>query len=793
MIKNYFRIAVRNLFRHKGYAMLNIAGLAIGIALCLVILRYVQFEQSFDQFNTDAAHTVRVESIVQAPSGKEQWAHTPRDLAAYLAATYPEIESVVRIGSEDEPLVRVGDRRFYETDFHYADASIFDVLDVHLVRGVMADLERPYTVMLTHAMASRYFGDADPIGQTVDVSDKWEASVYTFEVVGIIDALPANSHVSINFMASLATLDALYEDINSQVVHTYVRLNNDASVDAFIEKLHNLTETTQLPWLGESRQLTGTPLLDIHLYSNTNPATDIELQGDIKVVYLFSLTALLVIILACINYANLATARASSRAMEVGVRKVVGAGRRQLIIQFLAESFVFVLVALGLGVLLSQLALPYFYGLLAREFVFDWLNPEFLIAVGIGTLAIVLVAGSYPAFLLSGFRPIRIIKGFDNARGGVSLRKGLVVFQFVVSIGFIAATLTIYHQLNYVTSERLGFAQDQRLILETRNRLTENAPAFKEALEAVAGVQRVSMSSGLPGHPSAISFFQRSAFEDARGNPDDYVVFDHVWADHNFLQTFDIPVLQGRSFSRDFASDATTAVLVNEAALAAVGWQDAVGKTFIRNDTQWEIIGVVPDFHLHDLKQEVRPLLLQLDESTTFVTLELASDRNAAGLAAIEALWNEHIPAYPFQYAFLDDEIASMYQEERRLGQLFMVFSGLAVLVACLGLFGLAAYTTVQRSKEISIRKILGASVRNLVTMLTEDYLKLVGIAFLVAAPLTYFLMASWLESFVYHIELGIWIFLLAGLIASGIAIITVGYQSIKAAIANPVESLRQS
>lgn len=791
MLKNYFKIAFRNLFRHKGYSLINITGLAIGIAACLIILRYVQFERSFDRFHEKADRILRVEQIVN--DGQDRWASTQRNLGENLKAIFPEVEETTRLSSKDQPLIAYGERRFFESFFRYGDPSFFTLFDIEILQGSAEDLARPNTVMLRHEVAQKYFGDENPVGQVLEVSNKWEQKVELYEVVGLIEDIPGNSHFSIDFLASLATADEMYESMNRQTCFTYVLLKEGASHKAFEQKLARL-DGEEVDWLYEKSKLASIPLTRIHLYGESKKDTDVEIQGSITLVYLFSLIALLIIVLACINYMNLATARAAQRAREVGVRKAVGAGRKQLILQFLGESFLFVVIALGFAGIIAQLALPLFNNLLGQKFAFEWNQSAFLQSVLLGTIITGLLAGSYPAFLLSRYKPSSVLKGSLKSTTWPLLRKGLVVFQFAVSIGFIAATFVIYNQLNYVTSEQLGFEQEQRLILMTRGRLGDNTQAFKASLERQSVVESVALSSGIPGHPTAISFFGRGDFEGAEPDAEGYLLFDHMWVDEDFFETFGLKLVAGRSFSPEIISDASDAVIINEAAAHTLGWkEDPVGKTFRDREKVKTVIGVIEDFHITSFKKEIQPMMLEmrLAQASSFVTVNLASNDFGSVLQNVEQVWDEYIPSMPLLYSFLDTEVEAMYREEVRLGRLFALFSGLAVLVACLGLFGLAAYTSMQRTKEIGIRKVLGASTTNLVQLLSSEYLKLVVIAFLFAAPLTYYFMQDWLQAFAYRIELGIWIFVAAGLMAFLIAILTVSYQSVKASLANPVEALR--
>ena len=792
MFSNYLKIALRNLVRHKGYAVVNILGLAVGFAACLTILGFVQFERSFDKYNEHADRIYRVEKNVQSVGGMERWAYTYRNMAAYLKDAYPEIEEATRIGSKDEPVVKQGNNQFYESNFIYGEPSLFDLFDITLQRGVPADLSRPGTMLLSASTARKYFSATNPVGQNIEVSNKWDQTIEHFEIVGVFEDLLANSHFSANFIASMATVDEAFSDMNRSLVHTYYMVAEGADADLLTAKIEDVNLVEAFGERMENMSLHTIPLTNIHLYGEAKTSTDIQLQGDIQLVYLFSFIALLIIVLACINYMNLATARAAQRSREVGVRKVVGAARKQLFLQFVGESMIFVVLALGLGIGLAQLSLPLFQQILNQSFAFNWTSFEFLGAIAAGTLIVGFVAGSYPAVLLSGFQPSSVLKGQLGSRNTWPvMRKALVVFQFAVSIAFIVGTFVIYQQLNYATEQRLGFDQDQKMILMTRSRLNDSSQAFRDALLAQSGVQDVSMSSGIPGHPSMISFFAADKIEGQEDNPEGFFDFDHIYVDYEFVNSLGLNIVEGRAFSTAFASDEDAAYIINETAAKELGWETAAGKVFDDNGTKKSVVGVVEDFHMRHMREEIRPLILEIGDYSRFVTLTVDSRDLSQSLAGLNGLWETFIPSIPFQYSFLEDEVEALYREEQRLGVLISLFSGLAVLVACLGLFGLAAYTSARRTKEIGIRKTLGASTTGLVRLLSADYLKLLCWAFVVATPVAYFTMQSWLDSFVYRVSLHWWVFVGAGVVALLVAVLAVSYQSIKTALANPVQALR--
>lgn len=787
MLKNYFKIAIRNLSRHKGYAMINIVGLAVGIAACMIILRYVQFERSFDQFQEHADRIYRVEAVVNEDQRRSS---TRVDLATILREQFADVEETSRI-IHSKAILFVDDKRFLESRFAYVEPSFFKFFDVSLIEGAPADLGRPNTMMLSVSQAKKYFGRRNPVGRIIEMPDGPDFSMEPYEVVGVFEDMPANSHLALDFLTSMASTDLVANERQATLCQTYLLLGEATDGNAFNEKLRML-DAGDLGWANSPETLYSVALKQIYLFSETIPEAESEARGDIGRVYLFSLIALLIIVLACVNYTNLATARAASRSREVGVRKIVGASHRQLMVQFLSESFVFVLIALALATVLAELALPFFNYLLGQHFWFDWTNLDFIGIMALGLILVAILAGLYPAFLLSRYQPAQVLKGTLNASTLPQLRKGLVIFQFAVSIGFIVATFVIHQQLHYMTEEQqLGFEQEQRLVLSTAGLLGEDGAAFKQALEGLADVEQVALGSGLPGHAASIASFSKQGFEGAEGDEDVWLYFDFLEVDEDYLETLGINVVAGRPLTNVYATDSVSAVVLNETAVRVIGWDDPVGKTIRQNGEVQTVVGIVEDFHLTNFKESVRPMMLVLGPSTAYATLHLVSDNFKQSLLHIEALWEAHIPLLPIQYAFLDDTVETMYREETRLGWLFALFSSMAVLIACLGLFGLAAYTSIQRTKEIGIRKILGAGTSLLIRMLSTEYLKLVGYAFLLITPLVFFLMDNWLQSFVYRIELSAWIFIGAGFVAFLIAMLTVAYQSIRTSTANPVEALR--
>lgn len=789
MLKNYLKIAFRNFSRQRGYAFINIFGLAIGLAACLVILAYVQFERSFDRFHSKADRIYRLEMDVPARTGMERWSVTLQPLGPIIKDSYPEVEAVTQIYPHEDALITYGDKRFYESYFRYGDSSFFDVFDFTLLRGSRASLAAPGNVFVSQSTARKYFGDENPIGKVIELSSKWDKNVKPLEVTGIFADTPGNAHFSVDFLGSFATNIPEGSDLWSRTSYTYLLLDESGGVGD-LEAGFPVIEKTHLDAImAEGAKLSLIPLTRIHLHAKGRG--QIEPTGSAEYVYLFSLIALLIVVLACINYMNLATARSSMRAREVGVRKSVGAGRSQLFFQFMGESILFVAVALGVAALMAEVLLPVFNTIMDRSLSLNWMDPAFFLLVLLGAVLVALAAGSYPALLLSGFTPASVLKSAVRVRTWPMLRKSLVIFQFAVSIGFIAATIVIYQQLNYVQQQRLGFDQEQKLVMMARGRLGDQAEVFKQRLLQQSGITDVTLSSSIPGQPAAISFFSAEDIEAFEGDPDQIPVFDHYWVDHDFVDVIGLEITKGRTFSRAYSTDEEGALLINQTAVKALGWEEPIGKRLYNGDNVKTVIGVVHDFHVQDMRQKINPLIIELNNTPTYITATIAPANFANARASIEAVWDQFIPDLPFEYSFLADDIEAMYRAEQRMGKLFIYFALLAIIVAGLGLFGLAAFTALQRTKEIGIRKTLGASTVAMVNLLSRDYLKLLTLAFLVAVPVAYYAMNRWLEGFAYRIDMNGWIFLVAGLLAVIIAMLAASFHSIKAATTNPVNALR--
>jgi putative ABC transport system permease protein len=791
MLRNYLKIAFRNLARQKGYAFINIAGLAVGLAVCLVILSFVRHELSFDRFHEKADRIYRV--AMEAPGAGGEVSRRARVAAPTgpaIAGAFPEVEHMARLmGINDEVLLQVETERFYIKGFVRTDPALFEIFDFPVLQGNPADLAEPYTLFLSETAARRLFGDADPLGQVIRYENRQD-----YTIRGVFQDIPYNSHVRFDLASSYESYFASglsRDNWNLGLSHTYLLLREGQDAEALEAKLPAFMKTAH-PYYNEAFKWTLTPLSNIHLYAGHEG--EMIPQSDIRYVYLFSGIALLILLIACINYMNLATAHAARRGREVGIRKVVGANRLQLVRQFMGESMLFSALALVLALVLVELLLPWFNRIMDTQVTIRLLDEPGQMLLLVGGVAVVgLLAGSYPALYLSSFKPIAVLKDRMPMLSGRVLRKALVVFQFGVSMALIVCTAVMLRQMQHVRQERPGFSEEQVVVIPTYGELS-NYAAFREALLQSAGVDMVTTSSFIAGETGYISFFPASDVEGLEGDTTNMVLYGFE-VGYDFFETHGLEVVEGRAFAPSYTTDDPEAILVNETAVREFGWEEPIGKTIqeILGEGPRTVVGVVKDFHFTSLREEIAPTVFTLspDRALTFVAAKVQPGDLPQTLSSIQATWDRFVPGRPFDYAFLDEGFDAMYRADERLMHLLASFSVLAILVACLGLFGLAAYTAVQRTKEIGIRKVLGATISNLVVLLSKDFVRLVLIAFVVATPVAWFAMRKWLEDFAYRIEIGPGIFLLAGALALVIALATVSYQAIKAALADPVKSLR--
>lgn len=778
MLKNYFIIALRTIRRHRGYAFINVVGLAVGLAACLLILLFVRHELSYDRLHEKADRIVRVIMEV-GDFGKTS--RVPVAALRRFKEDFPEIEAATHVYRRSIVVRRDGGL-VEEPEILYADSAFFDVFSFPLVAGdPNAVLRDPGAVVLTRSAARRHFDEADPLGRELVLNDG-----STLRVTGLMEDVPSNSHLQFEALLSLTTLPGLDEARLGFQGGQYLLLTTPEAATAIDAKLDELTAQDSeavfayFGWWMTNLAFDLQPLTDIHLRSTFLYAADG--QSDIRYLYLFSLIAAFILLLACINYMNLATARAAQRAREVGVRKTLGAHRRQLAGQFLGESLVLSGAALLLAMAMVEALLPLFNAVAGKTLRPSY-DPATLALFGGVALVAGLLAGSYPAFLLSRFQPVRALRGAGPKSGGAAVRKVLVTFQFAVTVVLLVATLVVEGQRRYMQEKRLGYETEQVLHLPLKGGLQVQAEPFKAEARRLPGVAHAALAGGLPGFGEITTTREQ----------DDKTYFVKVLrADPDYLATMGMRLVAGRYFDAARPAD-TAAVVMTEEAARFFEMEERLDEPealeFWGAQTP---IGIVRDFHTASLHKPMEPtLIVQEPGRYDVLVLRLEAGRVAETVAALSGLWRQFAPEEPFRYTFFDEMLARLYRAEQQLGRLFGAFTILALFIACLGLFGLAAFTAEQRTKEIGIRKVLGASVTHLAALLSKDFLKLIGIAFVVAAPVAYLAMAKWLEAFAYRIDLSWLIFLAAGSLALAISLLTVSYQAIKAALADPVKSLR--
>ena len=804
MIRNYFKIAFRNLWRNKGFSAINIVGLGIGIATCLIIMLFVNNELGYDRFNTKADRIVRVSfhGDVQGERMNESTVMPP--VAETLKADFPEVKEATRIRDFGTPKLIYNDKSFKNDAFAFVDSNFFQVFTLPLIRGdAKTALVEPNTIVITKALAYKYFGNEDPMGKVISFKDGKNAPC---KVTGVINKVPLNSHFHFELFASMASLPESREPTwMSSNFYTYLVLAAGYDYKKLEAKLPQVVEKYIGPQMLKAMGMTlaefrknGSnisfhlqPLTDIHLHSDF--AGDLSPAGDVRYVYIFGAIALFMLLIACINFMNLSTAGASKRSREVGIRKVLGSLKLELVRQFLFESILITGIALVLGIGLIYLALPVFNELAGQNLTLKFADHPFLIpGLLLFGLLTGILAGSYPAFYLSSFKPVAVLKGkFTSGKGSVGLRSGLVVFQFFISIILIVSTIVVYKQLSYMQNKKLGYNKDQVMILPDTWMLGKNQEAFHQLLMNDPRVASVSSSRYVPAGQSDNNNFFVSPGEQSN----QLVKTLRYEVDENYIPTLGIQLKEGRNFSKEFGTD-SNAVILNEAAANALGWkQGATGKSISRDDhgkkMDYRVIGVIKDFHFRSLHERISPLLMALapDQGTLIVKLKT---KDIAGLTAmLKNRWTELGAEEPLAYSFLDERYNNTYKAEQKIGMILGIFAGLTIFVACLGLFGLARFTAEQRTKEIGIRKVLGSSVTGIVNLLSLDFLKLVFVAVIIASPIAWFIMNKWLQDFAYRINISWWIFFVAAFLAALVTILTISYQAIKAAIANPVKSLR--
>jgi len=802
LLKNYLVVAWRTLKRQKGHSFINITGLAIGFICCLMIFLFVQDELSYDRFHEKASQIFRVTTEGRIADREFNIAMSSPPLAKALKDEFPQVLQTVRLFRPwDRILVRCKDKKFNEKRFFYADSTIFDIFTIPLVHGdSRTALSQSHSLVITRTAAQKYFGSENPLGHTLSVDDKID-----FQITGVAEDAPLNSHFHFDFLASLTTIH-LSRDLNwfNGCLYTYALLQEDGSyhqleseLPAFVQKYMGPQVQNVMGFsiedffkLGNSFAFNLQPITDIHLHSNLD--YELEANSDVRYVYIFSAIAFFILFIASVNFINLSTARSSTRANEVGVRKVLGSNRSQLVRQFLSESVLLSLLSLLLAAVFLELFLPFFNNLIGKNLSVHFGNWLILPAIIGMTLLFGIIAGSYPAFFLASFQPISTLKGKPGPGGrSAGIRYGLVVFQFAISITLLVVTFVVYEQLEYIRYKKLGFDKDHVVVIQRASALKQQSQAFKQALSQYPSIISTALSNYLPGNDFDINGYRSGESPEGELQP-----LNQWFADHDFARTLQLEMAAGRFFSSDSTKDSSS-IVINQSAARMLGMTEPLGKhlqTVIKgNELNLTIIGVLKDFHYESLHKEIRPLVIRnlLNANGDYISIRLGPDNLSKTLALLEKKWEEFTPDQPFEYFFLDDSFDKLYRSEQRAGQLFTAFSIIAGLIACLGLLGLAAFSTEQRTKEVGIRKVLGASVPSIIVLLTKGFTKWMLVANLIAWPVAYYVMDRWLHNFAYRTSIELWIFPASALLTLGIALVTVSFLAVRAAFANPVEALR--
>lgn len=811
MIKNYFIISLRNLSKRKGYTVLNILGLTIGIACCLLIFQYVSYERSYDTFQKDSQNIVRIR-LDEYKQGKLTWqsATSYPAFGPLMKKDYPEVQNYCRL--IDDELLLSNDAKnvkFAEKKGYYADPSSIDMLGVQLYKGSASNvLDAPDKMIISESMAKKYFGTDDVVGKTLIARN--QNPFETLQITGVFKDYPSNSHLIIDYVVSYETLrkvlkaggdteDSANTAIGWYDFYVYLQLRPGTDLQKFQAKMPAFTAKYINNRKGNKannvkNELSIIPLSDIYLYSNYNQ--EAEVNGDGSSVNFMFLIAFIIMGIAWINYINLSTARSVERAKEVGVRKVLGAAKIHLIRQFMLENALLNLTAIFLAAFAVYALTSAFNHLMGEQAAkgFSMSAKYWLIFSGIfisGTL----LSGLYPAFVLSGYQPVAVLKGaFKNTSGGLMLRKGLIVLQFGISVVLIAGTIIVFQQVNFMRNQKLGVNINQTLVLDGVQSVTDSVyqdvlQPFKTDLLRNSGIKGMTVSTSVMGK----EIYWTNSFQSLDHKELGASTVYRLGVDHDFIPQFELKMLAGRNFSKDFKSD-NKAAIINDRAIAQFGFkdaQDAIGKKIMARDTL-TVIGVVQSFHHLGLQKPIDPQLITLvPNARQAYSIKLQTNDLQGTLANVKTLWTKYFPNDPFNYYFLDDDFNAQYQSNQRFGEMFTLFAFLAILIACFGLIGLSAYNILQRTKEVGIRKVLGASMQNVVFILSKDFLVLVIVSFVIATPVSWLIMHHWLQDFAYRITISWWVFGVAGLLALTIALSTIGFQAIKAALVNPVKSLR--
>jgi len=786
MFKNLVKTAVRHILKHPGYSFLNVLGLTLGITSALFLLIYVADEVSYDRYHEKADRIYRVSSKISEPDDQFTWVVAQIPFGPKVIEDYPEVEAYVRFINMPRALYKHEDREFIEENFFYADSALFDIFTYKVLRGdARSALLAPNKIALTETVAARYFGEEDPVGKTLTAGDA------TYEVTGVIEDVPSNSHFRFEALASRSNLPEQIGSWGNFGVFTYLLFPEGLDVEAFEAKMQGMYAAYMEPIFGPINiqiEYILEPIKEIHLYS-TN-AGEPEPTGSITYVYIFSIVALFLVLIAAMNYMNLATARSSGRAREVGLRKVVGSRRGSLVWQFLSESIIFTIIALIISLVLLMALLPRFNLLAGKSFDLSVLySPAVLFSLVAVILLVGLIGGSYPAFFLSRFTPVSVLKAeITQGAAGSLFRKILVVIQFTVSVIMIICTLVVFRQLNYLKTMDQGFDQKNVLGLELNRSMISKYPVLKQKLLENPNVIYVGSTDTPVGEGSGKLLFD---VETDQGMSPRGINFAIV--DHDFIEALGIKMVQGREFQEDMPSDTLSGVVMNETFVKRMGWSDPIGKRIEAGDENTlraRVVGVMQDYHQTGMYNEIESLLLAYRKNNNNIYIKISEDNVEQALTHIESCWKEVFPDQPYGYSFLTERFNGQFEADEKRGLIFTLFTILAILIACLGLFGLASYTVEQRTREIGIRKVFGASERTIMALVARDFIILSLISIVLAIPVAYYFMSNWLENYVYRADLGILLFVIAGVLTLVITFATISYKAYQASVTNPADAI---
>lgn len=794
MLKNLIKLSLRNIKKEKGYSLINILSLIIGISSCLFLVLYINEELSYDNFHEKGAHVYRVVTHITEVDNEFTWQVAQRPFAPTVANDYPEVEGYTRLAGAGRLMFEKGTENIYEEDFSYADSAVFDLFTFEFIQGdPKTSLYEPNSIVISRDIAVKYFNTTEAVGQTLVGEDN------TYKVTGVIENIPDNTHINnIKAFISWNTLQDFRRDGSwgNFGVYTYIYAPNLTDIGRFEDKLHEIYDNycaEIFEQFGIDFRYELQNIRDIHLHSRIG--TEAETGGDIAYVYIFSAVAFFILLIACINYMNLATARSMKRAREVGIRKVMGSHKLQIIFQFIIESMIYTFLALLISLLLIVILLPFYNDLLEKSLGIDSMaNPVLILSILGIVIFVALVSGSYPAFFLSSFKPTDVLKINSSSKGGNPLvRRILVILQFGISITMIISTWIVYDQLSYLREKDLGFKKDRIVRIGLFNdEMRSKYEVLRNELKKSRFIVEVGSATSSPGYgmPKNLINVENDAGEMVERGIDMYGI------DYDYLPALGFEIIEGRNFSREITSDTSQAVIVTESMADRMNWDRSIGRKFQfganEEDPFLEVVGVIKDYHHRSLYDVIEPVLFYLNTDNQIVHIKLHNQQLSEGLGDLEKAWKNVFPNRPLDYNFLDQEFEEQYRNDERRGQIFTLFSIITIIIAGLGLLGLASFTTEQRTKEIGIRKVVGANVHEIIFLVSKDFLKLIMISIVLAVPVAYFFMAKWLENFAYQTKISYISFIMASLAAIIIALITISFHTTAAALSNPVDALKE-